>query len=460
MYEETAPIWWPAVLPEAGAPLRGAHEADVTVVGGGLAGLCAAYYLKKTTPSARVVVLEAERIGAGASGRNGGIVGPGLGMPLGRFRKKFGHLTAVAAFGAVQHGVVLLRELIRAEGIDCDLKCEPFTHAALTSSQARHLRADADILGELGYEVEWHQGHAVYEHAGAGYVAAYSHHTVILVDPYRLLAGLAGVLRRMGVEIYEGSRVLDVPVRNGIPTCVTTLGHLTSERVLLAVDGYAGPLNPYPNRIVAMRGYMLATEPLSASQRAGLGWHGRGGIVDKRRFFNHYRITGDNRLVLGGAPPVVPLADRDADAARAVRLHRRLEHEMRVRFPALAGVAVEARWSGLFASTFDRLPVVGSVPTRDGVTYAGSWCANGLAMSVETAWQFARMSAGRSAPGLPWYRSSGPVVPTKAGRTKGIGAYLRVLDAADRYDLNRAQVPQARADAALDVPILARSGQR
>jgi glycine/D-amino acid oxidase-like deaminating enzyme len=435
---ETAPIWRQlATPPPAAAALAGAASADLVVVGGGLAGLAMAYAISVTQPDRRVVLLEAGRIGDGATGRCTGIVGPGLSMPLPKFRRKFGHAAAAAAFAASRHGVTVLRDVIHAEQIDCDARDEPHTLAALTIRQQRRMARHLRVLAELGHRVDWLPDAELAGRAGPGYLAGFSYSDVLLVDPYRLCVGLAMALRRRGVAIFEHSRVVAVAETGGRPLVRTAHGRVTAESVVLCVDGYAGTLNPHPRSVVPIRSHVLATTPLTRTQCAELVWDGRGGVIDQRNFFNFYRITADRRLVFGGGPTSVTSVGPRRQLAQSARVFRRLQAELADRFPGLADVAVAARWSGLTAGSLDRLPVAGPVPGRAGLHYLGSWCGHGLSMSVEIAWQYARVLAGADAPRLPWFRAGAFPVPSALLREAGTGAYLRLLNVADHRDIRR-----------------------
>ncbi|GAB2660002.1 NAD(P)/FAD-dependent oxidoreductase [Nocardia goodfellowii] len=432
------PVWWPETgLAPGGDRLASTGRVDLAIVGGGLAGLATAHYVAAARPEWKIAVLEAETIGAGATGRSTGIVSPGLSIPLPQLRRRIGDARTLAAFDASQRGVTLLRELIKTERIDCDARDEPHTLVALTPAKRRRMSTHLAALRELGRPVRWLTADEVVESAGPGYTAGFAYENAMVIDPYRLLTGLAATLRERGVRILENSRVLSLDTVDGAPKVYTETGALTARRVLLTVDGYAGPLNPVPASVVPLRTHLLATAPLTKAQLAQLGWSGRGGIIDQRNFFNYYRMTEDNRVVFGGGPALVPTGDPARDEQRSARVQRRVDAELLRRFPVLAEVEVVARWSGLTASSLDRLPVVGPVPGRDGFYYAGAWCGHGFAMSVDSAWRFADALSGGPAPRLPWSRSTAQRLPTKYARTHGVRAYLRYLDYADRLDLRR-----------------------
>ncbi|WP_433520510.1 NAD(P)/FAD-dependent oxidoreductase [Nocardia pseudovaccinii] len=434
---ETAPIWMhSATTIPPGPRLHSARRAELVVVGGGIAGLAAAYYAARALRGATIILLEADRVGGGSTGRSTGIVTPGMKIPVAQCRSKHGDAAAIAAYDASQRGVALLRDLVRTENIDCAARDEIHTRVALTEAQCRHQHDQVTNLGELGIEQRLITGAALDEQAGQGYISGIEH-DALLVDPYQLAVGLAEAARRAGVEIYERTRVVAVDTGRPTPVVETEDGRITTPRVLLATNGYGEVLNPHPRSVFALRGYALATAPLTDQQLDDLGWNGRGAIIDERNFFNHYRLTPDHRLLFGGGPTTLPGQRPVLDRSGASATYQRLHREMIGRFPALTNVAIAARWSALEAGTLDRLPVVGQVPRRGGLYYAGAWTGHGLSTSVAAAWQFGQQLAGNPVPPIPWLRTGAPTIPTTFARTKGLAAYLKLLDRADRRDLRR-----------------------
>jgi hypothetical protein len=154
-------------------------------------------------------------------------------------------------------------------------------------------------------------------------------------------------------------------------------------------------------------------------------------VYDQRNFFNYYRMTADKRILFGGGRVTIPTRHpQTAAESRAIQL--RVERELKVRFPSLQDVTIDARWSGLTASTYDRLPVIGPVKGRNGVYFAGAWGGHGFSLCTDVAWRFGRMLAADPAPlDLPWYRNSAHGIPTSVLRNVGTRAYLRALDVSD-----------------------------
>jgi gamma-glutamylputrescine oxidase len=432
---ETNPIWWPTTQEESGPMAEGRYDVDLVVIGAGLAGLAAAYYVTEYRPELVVAVVEAKHVGAGATGRSTGIVSPGLSMPVALFRKKYGDAAAVASFDATFHGVRLLRELVRREQIECDARDEPHTLVALTDRSLRRMSQHLNNLAELGREVPWLRRYELIELAGAGYKAGFTYRDAMVVDPYRLVAGLAETLRRRGVAVFENSPVINIEAEAGGARASTSRAQIRARHALLATDGYSGKLNPLRSSVIPLRTHLLATAPLTECQLQQIGWSGRGAVIDQRTFFNYYRMSADKRIVFGGGPAIVPSSTPARDVARSRKIQHRIRQELTARFPALETVEIDAAWSGVTASCFDRNPVVGPVPKMDGLWFAGSWCGHGFSTSVDTGWRFARMLSGDALPtNIPWYRSQAQKVPTTFIRNAATSVYLKALEVADAVD--------------------------
>jgi gamma-glutamylputrescine oxidase len=434
---ETSPIWlWQGGSAPIRASQHGTDRVDVLIVGAGLAGTATAYYVAAKRPDLRVMLAEASQVGLGATGRSTGIIGPGLSMSMRSLRHRYSDAVAAAAFASTLAGTAEVGRLISGEEINCDARLEHQVIGALTERQERRMRQHTADLADLGFGVNWLPRDSLRDQLGGAYRAAFAYENVLLVDPYRLVTGLAAAAERRGVRIVERTRVTSLETGPNGVLAHTPGGVIDADRVLLAVDGYGDELNPHPSSVVPVRTHVVATAPLSPGQRDALGWDGRGGVIDQRNFFNYYRLGAGGRLVFGGGPARLPSGDPRRDTRSSAAVFDRVVHELHERFPALAAVAIEARWSGLTGGTLDRLPVVGTVGDNPRVHFTGGWCGHGLSLCVSTARRYASvLAAGRSpttGESLPWFRTGAPGLPAAARSTALLG-YLRVLDVQDRF---------------------------
>lgn len=431
-FMQTAPIWIQMSASAAPRqPLAGHHRADLVVVGAGIAGLGAAYYAAQLAPERRIVLVEAAHVGGGTTGRSTGIVTPGMKIALPRARRRYGDAATRAAFAASCDGVTRIRELIAAEGIDCDAREEPHLRVGLAARHTRTLRRRVQALRSLGFDAELLDRSQLGSGLADSCLAAQRFDSALLIDPFRFALGLADAACRLGVEIYEHSRVTAVDTGARRVTVRTEAGTVEAETVLLATNAGDDAVHPHPRSVFGVRGQAMATVPLTTEQLADLGWDGRGAIIDERHFFSHFRLTRDRRLLFGGGPLTVPGGRARRDCTDLARGFQRLHREMQRTFPALAHIPIAARWSAEEAASLDRLPVVGPVPGRGGVHYAGSWNGHGLGTAAAAAWRFARALYGRPDPPVLWQRESAPRLPGAGRKHTVLRPYLAVLDRLD-----------------------------
>ncbi|MGC4868570.1 FAD-dependent oxidoreductase [Micromonospora sp. DT53] len=422
--------------------LAGDDEATVAIVGGGLAGLTLAYQLTNHLPGSDILVLEATEVGSGASGHSTGIVGPGVGGPITTLVKRYGPDRARAMFGATLDGIAALRRLARALPDGCELTDGFQLVAASAPAHTGSLRRQAQTLRDLGFDASYLDRDGTAERLGTTrYHGALCYPDISLINPWLLVQSLRAALLAAGVRIAENTPVTGLT--GGAPVTLTAGGHrVRARRVALTTDGFTTGLGLFTRNVAVIRTHVLRTEPVPPHLLAESGWDGRGAAIDSRSFFNYLRLTARGRLLFGGGPALLePRVDERGVAAVRARLVRELAET----FPALADVPVTDFWSGVTASTFDRLPIVGPVPGQAGVWFAGAWCGHGLALSALTAELLAPrlaevvggsgpVAADRPAPmpDLPWMRGTASLMPTGRVGNLLLAGYLRGLDAVDR----------------------------
>jgi glycine/D-amino acid oxidase-like deaminating enzyme len=345
-------------------------RADVLIVGAGYTGLSAA---RETAAAGRsTLVLDAGAIGAGCSSRNGGQVAYSIKPSFHALRKKFG---ADVAFGICREGldaVAYLRSLATKE-IDCGWREDGCFFGAHTArhfaamvrdaeNQTRGLEQRIDIVAKADQHREIASD---FYHGGCVYPDDAS------VDPTRLLLAL---LRR---ALDSGASVVDrCPVeaisrtRDGFEVS-TARGMVRARQVLLATNGYSGPLSPWHRRrVIPIGSYQIATDPLGTGRVRELIPRGRN-IVDSRRVVVYFRPSADGeRIIFGGR---AALAEEDPLAC-VPRLRRMMERIL----PQLRSVPVSHAWVGWVAYTFDTLPHLGQ---HDGVHYCMGYCGQGVPLA-------------------------------------------------------------------------------
>ncbi|MBI3725075.1 FAD-dependent oxidoreductase [bacterium] len=431
---------WLLPRDEPCAPLEGAARAEVAIVGGGFAGLSAALHLKEERPELDVALVEAGTVGCEASGRNTGMLGPGVWGRISLLRKKFGDEVAARMFRASEDAVSRVVSLVREEDIDCELEETGQLQLATTERQARSLREDARAFASLGFDVPYLEKAQV-ERAIATdfYAGGLRFERAGLLDPARLCRELKRRLLERGVRVHERTRVR--AISPGKPARVELEnGALVADQVVVATNALTPRLGLLRGRVVPLHTHVISTEPLSHERRAALGWEGREGIVDARNFFNYYRLTRDDRILFGGGRPLYRASRDDVAAGASVASREKtweeLARELVSIFPALEGLRIERRWSGAMGFTLDRLPVVGELEEARGVLYAGAWCGHGVALATASGAAIADLALRRASARttLPWIRGSAPWLPPDPLRAIGLGAYLGALSLRDGID--------------------------
>ena len=364
--------WYAATAPagERRPALAGRETADVCVVGAGFTGISAALHLAERGYS--VVVLEAARVGWGASGRNGGQVGSGLRESMSALERSLGPERAGTLWALCEEAKAVIAERIARHGIQCDWR----PGNLLASTRERYMgwiEREAEFchrrFGYRGYRM-LSRAEMRDEVASACYVGGRMDEGGGHLHPLRFVLGMAEAAVRAGARIFEGSRV--ERIRWGSPARVSTAhGAVDAGYVVLAGNAYLGRLEPrIESRIMPIANHVLATEPLGKRRarsliRSGACVHSTKFVVD------YYRCTADHRLLFGGGET---WTDRPLDDPRAfVR-----RYMLRV-FPQLAGVRIDHAWSGRLAITRSRLPHVGRLPPNG--FFAHGFSGHGVALT-------------------------------------------------------------------------------
>ncbi|HEV7750287.1 MAG TPA: FAD-dependent oxidoreductase [Baekduia sp.] len=435
--------FWLDDLPErAGdAPLTVSRTADLCIVGGGFTGLWAALHAKADDPARDVVLLEADRVGAGASGRNGGFViaslTHGLANGLARFRQEMPALERLSLEGFEG----LKADLVR-HGIDAQLEetgellalLEPHEveGAAEDAELARAFGHDVTVLDETAMRAEvdspTYRG-GVWDRTGAG-----------VLHPGRLVAGMRAAALAAGVRIHEHTPVLGMePAGRDAVDVRAPGGTIRARRVLLATSAYPPLLARLRHFIVPVYDYVLVTEPLSAAQKAAIGWANRQGIGDGGNQFHYYRLTADDRILWGGydavyrrGGPVGPQQDQHDPTFAALSQH------FFTTFPQLEGLRFTHRWGGAI-DTCSRFSVFFGTAHGGRVAYATGYTGLGVAATRFGARVALDLLDGRDteATRLRYVRSKPMPFPPEPLRSAVIGLTQRGLAAADRREGRR-----------------------
>jgi len=351
---------WPA--------LAGDVRADVCIIGGGFTGITSALELAER--GRRVVLLEAHRIGWGASGRNGGQLIRGLGHDLQRFVRPLGAAAVAELERMGEEAVTLVRRRIEDHRIDCDLRWG-FCELANTRAGFDALRRQAEQLHARGYphplrlvaEDALHEVIASNRYRG-GLVDLGSGH----LHPLNLLLGEAAAAQALGVRIHEGSPVLSIR-RGPRLRVVTAHGCVEADQLIVACNAHLGGLVPeLSGRVLPAGSYLIASEALG--DRAGALIPQNLAFCDQRVALDYFRLSADRRLLFGGACHYSGRAPKEIAPYMRAKM-------LRV-FPQLADVRIDYQWGGMIGIGANRLPQIGRLPRQPNIYYAQGYAGHGL----------------------------------------------------------------------------------
>nr|WP_325261806.1 FAD-binding oxidoreductase [uncultured Rhizobium sp.] len=331
--------------------LEGEIEADVCVIGAGFSGISAALELAERGYS--VVVLEAERIGFGASGRNGGQIVNGYSRDLETIAGRYGRDKAVQLGAMSLEGGEIIRAHVAQYGIDCGLVPGGF-FAAFTDKQVRKME-----LHKAVWEQHGHDGLEMVSKADVGRYVKSDRYAGGMIDrkgghihPLNLVLGEAAAAESLGARIFEGSRVVGID-QTAKPVVRTNKGRVTASYVLVCGNAYLSPLLPeIHGRMMPVSSQVMATEPLDAGLIESL-LPANYCVEDANYILDYYRRTADNRLLYGGG---IGYGGSDPKDLTGV-----IRPNMLKTFPQLKNVRIDYAWSGNFALTLTRIPHVGKL---------------------------------------------------------------------------------------------------
>jgi glycine/D-amino acid oxidase-like deaminating enzyme len=351
------------------ASLDSTISADVCVIGGGFTGVNTALELAERGLS--VVLLEAQRIGWGASGRNGGQLIRGLGHDVSGVERWVGKEGVRYLQQAGTESVDIVRQRVLQNGLDCDLRWG-YCDLANTQSHWKGLQEELQALTEQGYPhplrlVEKHALHEVVSSSAyaGGLIDMGSGH----LHPLKLILAEARLAEQKGAVLYEASPVRRI-VHGDKVQVFTDHGQVTARHVVLACDAFLEKLEPaLTGKLLPAGSYIIATEPLGTERARGLIPQNMA-LCDQRVALDYYRLSADNRLLFGGA---CNYSGRDP-----ANIGDYMRPKMERVFPQLKGVKIDYQWGGMIGISANRFPQIGYLPKASNVYYAQGYSGHGL----------------------------------------------------------------------------------
>ncbi len=329
-------------------------ETDVCIIGGGLAGLTTAYHLAKA--GRQVAVVEARRIGWGASGRNGGFCSPGFSLGYEGIAARVGAAAAKDLFRMSVEGVQIVADNIRALGITAANPC-PGILGAVRYNAGRGLADHRDWLArEFDYQVAHLDRAALAEHLSSPrYHQALHDQNAFHFDPLAYCLGVARAAEAAGAVIYETTSADKIEAAKGGWTVTTPQGRISAREVVVTTGGYTDRLVPDLHRaFLPIATYVMISR--AAPELIASAIHTRSAIGDDRRAGDYYRLVDDGKRVLwGGKITTRTTEPRD--------LGKLLHQTMTDTYPQLAGLEIDTVWTGLMSYARHRMPQIGKLPS-------------------------------------------------------------------------------------------------
>ncbi len=429
----TARGWW---IEEAGNPpplpsLEGDTDADILVVGGGYTGLWTAWHLLGLEPEARVVLLEADRIGMGPSGRNGGFVNS-MWFSLPTLCRRFGEGAGLEVARKATQSVAAVGRFCADEGVDAWFTPAGYMQVSAAPAQdAATLAAPAlcRTLGAAGEAVELSAGEVRARCLSPRFRGGVFYPAAATVHPARLGTGLRDRLAARGALLRERSRVTSVEAGPEGVRVRTAGGSVSARAAVLAMGGaLASSGSPLRNRLTVTSSHMAVTEPVPDLLEE-IGWTGGECITDSRATIHYMRTTRDGRIAFGWGGGRIACGGRLGGSAELdAEVVARVAADLFSFFPGLAGRRVEHAWGGPIDVAPSHLPTIAELPGGSAFAAFG-YTGNGVGPSQMIGRSLASLALGRRdrAARLPLIEPAPGAVPPEPLRWLGGSVIRRAL---------------------------------
>jgi glycine/D-amino acid oxidase-like deaminating enzyme len=363
--------------------LAGSEQADLVVIGGGFTGLWCAYQALTRAPGRRVVLLERDVVGYGASGRNGGFAMTSVHRSLKTLTSYVGDEAARRIYRMSRRSVEGLTETVAREGIQCDARATGVTIVSNTPPQDRRIALELETAARLGIGDDFValDAAAAQERIHSERIRCGFHEKhCALINPARLARGLKSTVERLGARVYEGTEVIGWRVEREGVTVKTHDGEIRAGQAIHALNAYGARRPETRAGVVPFYSYICLTRVLTEAEWRSVGWQAREGAEDRRDGLHYFRPLPDGRILWGGrnAPMHAdgPNSRYDRDEHQQARLRETFEWF----FPQLKHVPFEFHWGGPIGMTRDFLPIIGVFPgSGRRVAYSYGYNGHGVA---------------------------------------------------------------------------------
>lgn len=336
--------------------------ADVVVVGGGMAGLSAAQSFRSRGLS--VVLVEKNFCGSGATGKSSGFITQNAEYSLSDFASKFNKDSARTLWEFVSTGVDLIENNIKNFSLNCDYGVQDTLMVANSESKFKsQLLEEYNIRKELGYITQVYDQNKLSNILGSdNYYGAISHGGTFGINGYKYCQNMKSILKSLGVKIFENTPVIKID-SSGVET---PYGKIKAKYIIVCVDRFLPDLDKFAQDIYTVQTFLMISQVLSQNQVKEIFKENKYMVWDTDMVYQYWRLTGDNRLLLGGSSVFSTYVAHEKHDNRC--MHKKLTKYFKNKFPKL-DINFEYMWPGLIGVTKDVIPMAGSDKNHENIYY-------------------------------------------------------------------------------------------
>jgi gamma-glutamylputrescine oxidase len=421
--------FWARVQPPRNPQLVTNLTVDVAVLGGGLTGLSAAYFIRRLSPHKSVVVLEARGCGNGASGRNGAMV---LTMTADRFMN-FGSDPSLdkRIYDLTVDNIRFLARLSAATGVDCELDIHGALQVLDSDTDVREAKAYVRKARSLGIPVEFWEAPRIAKALGTSvYAGGFFDPNGGHIHPMKLVHVFKAAAEKVGAAIYESTMVN--AVEPGAEHLIRTSdGHtVKAKSLVLATNAFTPGLGFLRNSIVPLHEYVAVTQSFSEQELREIGWDLHVPFNDSHTETFYLGLTQDRRIHIGGGTPRYAFNNRTSDAGELRSHVLDLKRELARIYPKLAGLEFAQSWEGVVDWSLDASPSVGCIGREKNIFYGIGYSGHGVNLTSIFGRIIADLEAGREEPWnkFPFLNNRLYYVPNEPFRWLATQAGISVLN--------------------------------
>lgn len=423
----------------------GSYETDVLIIGAGYTGLTCAREVCKDDKTRRVMVLEANEIGFGASGRNGGFNMTLFGVEPEVTLLRWGREKTREAQAYMQQAVQYVKDLIESENLDSDYEHTGMLRVAYTDKQARRLKKTYELLCDITKpgSFAYYSGEETQQRLNCPHIkgAIYEPETGIL-DPCKHVRSLKKLAEREGAEIYENTRVTSIASTDGLAIVQTDVATIKAKKLVIATNAWTHNLKSSP-KLASVQApvwtYQIVTEPLTPEQWQSINWAERMSIEDNRQLVHYMRITKCGRITMGGGSIGVEYNDKKMGLWKNEQTWADLEQHLKWMFPSLKDIKVHYKWGGCVSVNADMTPQIGFIGDHN-IIYATGCIGHGVSLTQLNGRLIADLVLEKETSLSKFWivnRKAIPMPPGNLLRYTGAKLIEGILKTVDRYEEGR-----------------------